>query len=106
MSATPFLVRKVAVLGAGAIGQRDDERALFDALLNHDLADVQRQLHPEATDTYTWWPPWRQMRQRNIGWRIDYVLASRTLGARATACDAHRDFGTSDHGPVVATFTL
>ncbi len=89
---------------AGAIGQRDDERALFDTLLGHGLVDVQRMLHPAVEDAYTWWPPWRQMRARNIGWRIDYVLASQALAAAARACDAHREVGTSDHGPVVATF--
>jgi len=89
---------------AGVIGQRPDERALFDRLLGHGLADVQRRLQPDATDVYSWWPPWRQMRERNIGWRIDYILASESLAARARHCVAHREIGTSDHGPVVATF--
>ena len=44
------------------------------------------------------------MRQRNIGWRLDYVLASGALAARAAACVSMRTFGTSDHAPVVATF--
>ncbi len=91
---------------SGAIGQREDERALFDTLLGHGLADVQRRLHPDTADVYSWWPPWRQMRERNIGWRIDYVLASETLASRARQCVAHREIGTSDHGPVVATFDL
>ena len=93
-------------LKPGAIGQRDDERTLFDELLGQDLADVQRSLHPDTPDIYTWWPPWRQMRQRNIGWRIDYLLASPMLADRATSCVAQRDVGTSDHGPVLATFDL
>jgi exodeoxyribonuclease-3 len=44
------------------------------------------------------------MRKRNIGWRLDYVLASRRLFARVKRSDVHRDFGTSDHAPVVAEF--
>jgi len=44
------------------------------------------------------------MRQRNIGWRLDYVLASASLAARATRCPVYREVGTSDHGPVVAEF--
>ncbi len=44
------------------------------------------------------------MRQRNIGWRLDYVLASEALAATATACPVQKDVGTSDHAPVVATF--
>jgi exodeoxyribonuclease-3 len=42
------------------------------------------------------------MRQKNQGWRIDYVLASRGRGLRATECKVLADVGTSDHAPVVA----
>jgi exodeoxyribonuclease-3 len=44
------------------------------------------------------------MRQRNIGWRLDYVLASEGLAAHAVACPVQKEIGTSDHAPVVATF--
>jgi exodeoxyribonuclease-3 len=44
------------------------------------------------------------MRQRNIGWRLDYILAPGVLAERATSCVSMRDTGTSDHAPVVATF--
>jgi exodeoxyribonuclease-3 len=53
---------------------------------------------------FTWWAPWRNMRQRNIGWRLDYVLASRDMAERVTACPVLADVGTSDHAPVMATF--
>jgi exodeoxyribonuclease-3 len=43
------------------------------------------------------------MRQRNIGWRIDYILASRSIADRAGACVVLADVGTSDHAPVVMT---
>jgi exodeoxyribonuclease-3 len=46
------------------------------------------------------------MRQRNIGWRLDFVLASRDLADRAVSCEVRREFGTSDHGPVIAVFNL
>jgi exodeoxyribonuclease-3 len=46
------------------------------------------------------------MRARNIGWRLDYVLASTTLASRAIACPVQKDVGTSDHAPVMATFGL
>jgi hypothetical protein len=52
-----------------------------------------------------WWAPWRNLRQRNIGWRLDYVLANEHLARSARGCPVLREFGTSDHGPVVATFT-
>ena len=44
--------------------------------------------------------------QRNIGWRLDYVLASEPLARAATRCPVFREVGTSDHGPVVAEFAL
>ena len=85
------------------IGQLPEERALFDRLLGAGLVDVGRALDPDNAELFTWWPPWRSMRQRNIGWRLDYVLASTSVAARVTSCVAYRVVGTSDHGPVVAT---
>jgi exodeoxyribonuclease-3 len=89
-----------------AIGQLPEERALIEAIIGHGLVDVHRMMEPGNAELYTWWAPWRNMRQRNIGWRLDYVLASAALAARATSCVVHREFGTSDHGPVVALFDL
>lgn len=84
----------------GAIGQRPDERALLERLLAAGLTDLHRTLHPGEAGLFTWWPPWRNMKQRNLGWRIDYLLASGGFGAGA--CQAAREFGTSDHAPLVA----
>jgi exodeoxyribonuclease-3 len=86
------------------IGQRPDERALLERIIGHGLVDVGRALSPDDDGLFTWWAPWRNMRQRNIGWRLDYVLASESLAGRATACPVLRDIGTSDHAPVMATF--
>lgn len=88
------------------IGQRDEERALIERILAQDLVDVGRALDPGNDRLFTWWAPWRQMRQRNMGWRLDYVFASSGLAATASACVALREVGTSDHGPVVATFDV
>ena len=63
-------------------------------------------LDPENENLFTWWPPWRNLRQRNIGWRLDYVLASEALADRAVSCLVLREVGTSDHGPVLAEFDL
>jgi exodeoxyribonuclease-3 len=87
---------------AGVIGQRPDERALLERLLSHGLVDLGRALHPEDAGLFTYWAPWRNLRQRNIGWRIDYVVASAALAAGAARCEVLADFGTSDHAPVVA----
>ena len=72
--------------------------------MSRGLVDVGRALDPENAELFTWWPPWRSMRQRNIGWRIDYIFASAALATTATACAVRADIGTSDHAPVVATF--
>ena len=87
------------------VGARPDERALFEKLLaDGGLVDLGRALDPENDRLYTWWAPWRNLRQRNIGWRIDYVLASAALAARAQSCRVLADVGTSDHAPVEASF--
>jgi exodeoxyribonuclease III len=85
----------------GIIGQRPEERELFAELLGDDLVDVGRSLDPDNDRLFSWWPPWRNMRQRNIGWRIDYILASKRIAATATSCAVLADVGTSDHAPVV-----
>ncbi len=87
----------------GVIGQRDEERALFASLLGDSLVDVTRTLDPDNDRLFSWWPPWRDMRKRNIGWRIDYILASRAIAARATECKVLAEIGTSDHAPIMMT---
>jgi exodeoxyribonuclease-3 len=87
----------------GIIGQLPEERALFAELLGEHLVDVGRELDPDNADYFTWWAPWRNMRQRNIGWRLDYVLASRSIAERAVSCPVLADVGTSDHAPVLMT---
>jgi exodeoxyribonuclease-3 len=84
-----------------AIGQRPEERAVFEGLIAAGLVDVGRALDPDNDALFTWWAPWRDMRQRNIGWRLDYFLASEPLARRARACPVLREVGTSDHAPVM-----
>jgi exodeoxyribonuclease-3 len=88
-----------------AIGQLPEERALIERILSRGLVDIGRALDPDNDGLFTWWAPWRNLRQRNIGWRLDYVFASEPLAARATACTVQKDVGTSDHAPVVVTFS-
>jgi exodeoxyribonuclease-3 len=89
---------------ADAIGQRDDERTLLARLLGRGLVDVGRTLDPDNAALFTWWPPWRGLRQKNVGWRIDYVVASDGLADGATRCAVLAEYGTSDHAPVVSEF--
>src|SRR5206468_10673397 len=86
------------------IGQRPEERALMERIIGRGLVDVHRMLEPDNAELFTWWAPWRNLKQRNIGWRLDYVLAAQGLADRAASCIVQREFGTSDHGPVVAVF--
>lgn len=85
-------------------GQTDEERALIQRILDNGLTDLGRKFAPDDDALFTWWAPWRQNRERNIGWRLDMVLASERPTASATKCTAMREFGTSDHGPVTAVF--
>ena len=87
------------------IGQLPEERALIEGILSRGLVDVGRALDPDNANLFTWWPPWRNMRARNIGWRLDYVLASPSIASRAASCRVLSDFGTSDHAPVLMTLS-
>jgi exodeoxyribonuclease-3 len=86
------------------IGQRPDERELLEGIIAEGLIDVSRTLDPDNDALFTWWPPWRSMRQRNIGWRIDYILVSASLLSRLSSAQVLADTGTSDHAPVTAEF--
>jgi exodeoxyribonuclease-3 len=86
------------------IGTRPEERAWLASLFERGLVDVGRALDPSNDELFTWWAPWRNLRQRNIGWRIDYVMATSPLGTQAQRAKSMREFGTSDHAPVVVEF--
>lgn len=84
-----------------AVGQRKEERELFEKLLDEQLIDLGRAFDPDNPGLFTWWAPWRNMRARNIGWRLDYILASPAIADHASDCAVLSDVGTSDHAPVV-----
>jgi len=86
------------------IGQTPEEQAMLEKILSHGLVDLGRKFDPDNDQLFTWWAPWRNMRERNMGWRLDYVLASEPLVQMAKSCVASREFGSSDHGPVTAVF--
>jgi exodeoxyribonuclease-3 len=88
------------------IGQTPQERALLEQIIAHDLVDLSRKFQPDDDRLFTWWAPWRNLRERNIGWRLDYLLTSSALAERALSCETLRLFGSSDHGPVHATFDI
>lgn len=84
----------------GKHGFTDEERAGFDAMLAAGFVDTFRLKHPDTTEAYTWWTHWANARARNVGWRIDYWLASQAIAGRITNADIHPDVMGSDHCPV------
>jgi exodeoxyribonuclease-3 len=89
-----------------AIGQLPEERTQLERIIAQGLVDVGRALEPDNDQMFTWWAPWRNLRQRNIGWRLDYVLVSQSVFDRVRRCEVQKDVGTSDHAPVVAQLEL
>ncbi len=85
-----------------AIGQLPEERELLERIISKGLVDTTRALDPSNDQLFTWWPPWRNLRQRNIGWRLDYVLVSESLFGQVVSSTVLAEVGTSDHAPVMA----
>jgi exodeoxyribonuclease-3 len=85
----------------GCAGFTDGERAGFGAYLEAGFVDVFRALHPNRTGAYSWWSYRSGARERNVGWRIDYFLASPELMGAVRRCEILAEVGGSDHGPVL-----
>ncbi|MEO5950307.1 MAG: exodeoxyribonuclease III [Candidatus Saccharimonadales bacterium] len=77
-----------------------EEREGMDNMISAGFIDTFRTLHPEEKDAYTWWAHWGGARQRNVGWRIDYWLASATISNKIIGAAIHPDVMGSDHCPV------
>ncbi len=84
----------------GKHGFTDEERRGFDNLLSAGLVDTFRYFFPDAEEVYSWWTAWGGARDRNVGWRIDYWLASESLMPRISEVNVHADVMGSDHCPV------
>lgn len=85
----------------GNSGFTEEERGKMTLLLNSGFTDSFRYLYPERTDAYSWWSNMPKVRERNIGWRIDYFLVSSRLRPLLVDADIDRDVFGSDHCPVV-----
>lgn len=77
-----------------------EERAWFDRLLAQGWVDVFRAQHPGEPGLYSWWSNRGQARAKDIGWRLDYVLATPELAPRAKKAWIERKANLSDHAPV------
>ena len=83
-----------------------EERAWMTKLLTDGgLVDVYRQLEPDATDAcYTWWSNRGQAYANNVGWRLDYHLATPALAAKAKTVSVYTTQKFSDHAPLVVDY--
>jgi exodeoxyribonuclease-3 len=77
-----------------------EEREWLDRLVDHGYVDIFRSLHPGEEGRYTWWSNRKGVRERNVGWRIDYFFISPDLVDRVVAARIHADVLGSDHCPI------
>ena len=82
------------------------ERAWLSRLFDEQgWVDVYRRLHPEATDDcYTWWSNRGQAWAKNVGWRLDYQIATPGLAATARRASVYKNERFSDHAPLTIDY--
>ncbi|WP_151734665.1 exodeoxyribonuclease III [Paenibacillus tengchongensis] len=85
----------------GNSGFTDEERGKLTSLLESGFIDTFRYFYPEREGAYSWWSYMPKIRERNVGWRIDYFLASERLAPRLEDADIDCYILGSDHCPVV-----
>mgnify|MGYP001224259236 FL=1 len=85
-----------------------EERAWLGAVFERlGLVDVYRRLHPDHTgEAYTWWSNRGQAWAKNVGWRIDYQVATPGIAAKACNAFVYKDQRFSDHAPLVVDYEL
>ncbi|MDP3777838.1 exodeoxyribonuclease III [Methylotenera sp.] len=83
-----------------------EERAWLTALFDEvGWVDVYRKLHPETTDAcYTWWSNRGQAWAKNVGWRIDYQIATADFANKATCTNVYKEERFSDHAPLIVEY--
>ncbi len=84
----------------GKHGFTVEEREGFDKMISAGFVDTLRSFFPDKAEMYTWWTAWGGARERNVGWRIDYWMASKSIMDKVVASDIHPDSMGSDHCPV------
>ncbi|NLL94079.1 MAG: exodeoxyribonuclease III [Clostridiales bacterium] len=81
-------------------GFTDEEREKMTKLLSSGFVDTFRYFYPEQKDIYSWWSYRFSARAKNIGWRIDYFLTSKSLEGNLIDAKIHTEVMGSDHCPV------
>jgi len=84
----------------GNAGFSYEERGKFTELLGAGFTDTFRYLYPDKTDAYTWWSYMFNARAKNVGWRIDYFVVSKSVEDKITEAQIYPEIMGSDHCPV------
>lgn len=92
---------KNAKSNRGNSGFTDEEREKLTKLLDAGFVDTFRYFYPDQTDVYSWWSYMAKVRERNIGWRIDYFLASERMAPQLIDASIDSEVLGSDHCPIV-----
>lgn len=87
-------------------GFTPQERERFGDMLAMGFVDTFRTLNPDAREVYSWWNQVTRARDRNVGWRIDYVMVSEALMPMVREAEVHMDVMGSDHCPVSITLDI
>lgn len=90
----------------GNSGFTNEERGKMTELLDSGFIDTFRYFYPDQEGSYTWWSYMAKVRERNIGWRIDYFIVSKRLSDSLIEANIHCDVMGSDHCPVVLETNL
>lgn len=84
----------------GHAGFTYEEREKFSCLLESGFIDTYRYFNKNVTNAYTWWSYMKGVRERNIGWRIDYFLISKRSINSIKSITIYKDILGSDHCPI------
>ena len=84
----------------GNAGFTDEEREKMTELLNAGFTDTFRYLYPDKEDAYSWWSYMFKAREKNVGWRIDYFIVSKTIEDKIKEASIYSEILGSDHCPV------
>ncbi|MGE7906461.1 exodeoxyribonuclease III [Peribacillus sp. NPDC094092] len=90
----------------GNSGFTNEERGKMTELLDAGFIDTFRHFYPDREDAYSWWSYMAKVRERNIGWRIDYFIVSQRMADSLIEANIHCDVMGSDHCPVVLETNL
>ncbi|GGJ67306.1 exodeoxyribonuclease III [Virgibacillus salexigens] len=84
----------------GNSGFTTEERGKMSRILENGFTDSLRHFHPHTEGLYSWWSYMKTIRERNVGWRIDYFIVSDRLTSKLVDADIHSRVYGSDHCPI------